>query len=164
MLRSIEPADPQLNLADDLLKATGIEAPPLAASTIRNPRRTNEVTLFRLAVNRERHVYDRGSHKIADRRLDYGSNEGRLLTSEQIDKIHETHGAAFERLVEEETGRPLPPSPYAARPWDEQFFDGDVRARATALARLALDEAERQQSAISRPEPLHRESNPRPFD
>ena len=110
-----------------------------------NPGPTNEYTLAKLVANRLRLAGRPVEPKlVASMELDYGSNGGRLLSSEAVEEVQQCAGPAFADLLKRYGQDPDLISRWAARPRDDAFFDSAVRTSVVRQLEAAAAAAKRR--------------------
>lgn len=142
VIRSYDSLQSPRDILDQLLALIPASEVTLEPHPENNPGPTNEYTLAKLMANRLR-LAGRpvAPQVVASMETDYGSNGGRLLSSEAVEEIQRRSGPAFAELLKRYGQNPDLTSRWAARPRDDAFFDSAVRASVIRQLEAAKDEA-----------------------
>ena len=142
VIRSYDSLQSPRDILDQLLALIPASGVALEPHPENNPGPTNEYTLTKLMANRLRLAGRPVAAKLVpSMELDYGSNGGRLLSSEAVEDVQQRAGPAFADLLKRYEQDPDLNSRWAARPRDEAFFDSAVRASVVRQLEAAREDA-----------------------
>lgn len=142
VIRSYDSLQSPRDILDQLLALIPASEVTLEPHPDSNPGPTNEYTLTKLMANRLRLAGRPVAPKlVVSMETDYGSNGGRLLSSEAVEEVQQRAEPAFADLLQRYGQEPDLTSRWAGRPRDDAFFDPAVRASVIRQLEEALDDA-----------------------
>ena len=151
VIRSYDSLQSPHDILDQLLALIPASDVALELHPDSNPGPTNEYTLAKLMANRLRLAGRPVQTKVVEcMELDYGSNGGRLLSSEALEEVEQRAGPAFAELLDKYGQDPDLVSRWAARPRDDAFFDSAVRASVVQQVEDAREAAQEAAAAAAK--------------